>query len=621
MRWTYVVRNTGDVTLAALTVTDDDPGVTVSCLNESTNAPVTILGPSQSVTCTAVGTVSSGEYVNVGTATGTPSNSQGDPTGDPDVTDSDESHYDGLMVDAAIEIEKSTCDAAGVCDDADVAPGPTLTAGSAVSWEILVRNVGTAALTGVSVTDSDESIVVDCQGETTLAASGQPNDSMTCTASGTAQVGQYANIGTATGEHTPSGQVVSDSDASHYNVPTAVTASIEIEKSTNGEDADTAPGPSIPEGEEVVWRYDVTNTGGVPLTSIEVTDDPLGTVCTGEQAALLDGPLDPNQTVTCVETGVATVGQYVNIGTVIASAATGIPDDLNTPEDESTETVTASDSSHYLGLGPVTIDIEKATCDAAGVCVDADSAPGPTLAVGSAVSWEYAVTNTGGVPLSNIVVSDSEDVGTITCPATSLPAAGNPGDSMTCTAAGLVVVGQYSNIGSASGTADDGSERTAFDSDPSHYFAQVATAAIVIEKRTNGLDTGAGPGPTLDVDSVVEWTYDVTNAGNVTLGSPFGNNELTVTDLGGPVGEAPQAVTVFCPEVSLDPQESMTCTASGTVIDGEYENSATATGQPVDANGLPIAGEPPVTATDSSHYTGGSPGGQGRRDWTGRNRS
>ena len=51
------------------------------------------------------------------------------------------------------------------------------------------------------------------------------------------------------------------------------SAGIHIEKSTNGQDADAAPGPTITVGGPVQWTYKVTNTGEVALSSIQVTDD------------------------------------------------------------------------------------------------------------------------------------------------------------------------------------------------------------------------------------------------------------------------------------------------------------------------------------------------------------
>ena len=54
---------------------------------------------------------------------------------------------------------------------------------------------------------------------------------------------------------------------------------VQIEKSTNGADADNPPGPFIPVTDEngnptpVTWTYVVTNTGNVTLSGIDVTDD------------------------------------------------------------------------------------------------------------------------------------------------------------------------------------------------------------------------------------------------------------------------------------------------------------------------------------------------------------
>ena len=82
-------------------------------------------------------------------------------------------------------------------------------------------------------------------------------------------------------------------------------AAIDIEKWVNGEDADEAPGPSIPVGAPVKWTYNVTNNGFVPLYGVIVADDKLGTIC--KIAALA-----PGETQTCEKTGTAIEGPYVN---------------------------------------------------------------------------------------------------------------------------------------------------------------------------------------------------------------------------------------------------------------------------------------------------------------------
>ena len=106
---------------------------------------------------------------------------------------------------------------------------------------------------------------------------------------------------------------------------------VKIKKSTNGDDADSAPGPSITVGSPVTWRYVVANTGTISLTGIVVADDRGVSVnCSGQTT------LPAGQTMTCTGSGVATLGQYANIGKVTAASASGPVDD--------------TDSSHYLGV-------------------------------------------------------------------------------------------------------------------------------------------------------------------------------------------------------------------------------------------------------------------------------
>ena len=307
--WTYVVTNTGNTVLSDVEVTDDQ-GVEVSC-------PKTTLEPGESMTCQASGVavVQDECYCNVGIVVGVP------PEGD-DVTDSDPSHYcaePGGEVNPAIDIEKLTNDV-----QSDVAPGETLIVGSNVQWEYEVTNTGNVKLTGVTVSD-DQGVSVTCP-KTML----EPGEMMTCTANGTAEEGQYANIGTATG--TPLGGTspnddVSDTDPSHYfgELP---PPGVDIEKATNGFDADDPPGPTLEEGDAVTWTYVVTNTGQLPLTNVTVTDDQ------GVAVSCPKTSLNVGESMTCTAAGTAEVGQYANVGTVNAGSAGG--------------PVSDSDPSHYF---------------------------------------------------------------------------------------------------------------------------------------------------------------------------------------------------------------------------------------------------------------------------------
>jgi hypothetical protein len=107
---------------------------------------------------------------------------------------------------------------------------------------------------------------------------------------------------------------------------------IRVEKSTNGEDADEAPGPKVLVGSTVTWQYVVTNTGNVPLTNVVVTDDKVGAITCGKTT------LAVGESMTCTATGTATLGQYTNVATATANWASGVVSD--------------TDVSHYLGEAP-----------------------------------------------------------------------------------------------------------------------------------------------------------------------------------------------------------------------------------------------------------------------------
>ncbi|HET9369474.1 MAG TPA: hypothetical protein VFO19_04480 [Vicinamibacterales bacterium] len=223
-----------------------------------------------------------------------------------------------------------------------------------------------------------------------------------------------------------------------------VGPAIDIEKLTNNEDADVAPGPRIPLGNTVTWSYVVKNIGTVNLTAVNVVDD-RGVVVSCAQTALSAGA-----SMTCTGTGIATaLGPYQNLGTATAQWSTSA----------GSGTVTDSDPSHYLGVSPITI--EKLTNGE-----EADTAPGPSIAVGSPVTWEYRLTNISTSPLTSVSVSDDRGVA-VSCSQTSL----GPGATMTCTGSGQAVLGQYSNIGTVTANwSAGGFSGTATASDPSHYL-------------------------------------------------------------------------------------------------------------------------------------------------------
>ncbi|MGA7149009.1 MAG: SdrD B-like domain-containing protein, partial [Microbacterium sp.] len=376
------------------------------------------------------------------------------------------------------------------------------------------------------------------------------------------------------------------------------TPGIDIEKATNAQDADTAPGPNVTVGDEVRWTYVVTNTGGVDLTGVTVTDDQIdaGDIdCAGTGSNIIPGPLAPGASVTCVAMGTATAGQYENLGSVVGSDPTGV-------------LVDDEDPSHYFGIDP-SVDIEKATNGQ-----DADTPTGPLVTVGDAVRWTYVVTNTGSVPLTNVtVVDDLVAAAEIDCDDTGSNVIAGPlasGESFTCVAEGTAVSGQYANRGAVTGTAPsttdvDGNTvagAVVADEDPSHYFG--IEPSVDIEKSTNGQDADTPTGPLVTVGDALQWTYVVTNNGNVAL------TDVTVTD------DRVAAADIDCSATGsnvvpgpLAPGASFTCVATGEAVLGQYENLGAVTGigpATTDIDGDTVPGVE-VDDEDPSHYFGVEP--------------
>jgi hypothetical protein len=236
-------------------------------------------------------------------------------------------------------------------------------------------------------------------------------------------------------------------DSSHYF---GAVTEIQLQKRTNGLDADGTPGPYILVGDPVIWTYAVTNTGNVTLTLVTVSDDTLGAItCPNDE-------LTPQEAMTCSANGTASSGQYANLGTVSGTPPGGLAQ------------VSNDDPSHYFGT-QAAVELEKRTDG-----LDADTPPGPTLLEGNVVIWTYIVTNTGNVTLVDIQVEDDKGV-SVTCPSDTLEA----GESLTCSGQGVVLLGQYQNLGQVQAYAP-ATDLLVSDQDASHYFGVVGEFEVFL---------------------------------------------------------------------------------------------------------------------------------------------
>ncbi|MBZ9847267.1 hypothetical protein LB565_04590 [Mesorhizobium sp. CA14] len=254
------------------------------------------------------------------------------------------------------------------------------------------------------------------------------------------------------------------------------------------------------------------------------------------------------------------------------------------------------------------IAIDKVTVDGAV------SGDGLTVLANDAISWQYTVTNIGNVALSNVVVTDNQNVAVSAVQGVdnqvgSGDASHNVGDVNNnglldvgevwkFTGSGQAVIGDYSNIGSVSASANG---TTVTDTDDSSYFG--ADPEVAINKVT--VDGGTkGDGLNILSGEAISWEYTVTNIGNVALSG------VTVTD--SDAGVAPVAVLGADnihnigdtnDDGKLDLGEAWVYTASGVAGTGSYSNIGTASGSFTDD----ASHTGTDTATDGSSYFGADP--------------
>ena len=180
----------------------------------------------------------------------------------------------------AINIVKSTNG-----QDANTTTGPLLVVGNTATFTYVVTNTGTTSLATVVVRDDNGTSGNTADDFSPTLQSGDTNsngrldttETWTYQATRTVTAGQYTNIASvtanpvdATGADIAGLADVTDSDPSNH---LGITTGMNIVKSTNGQDANTATGPMIAVGGTATFTYVVTNTGTVALGTVVVRDD------------------------------------------------------------------------------------------------------------------------------------------------------------------------------------------------------------------------------------------------------------------------------------------------------------------------------------------------------------
>ena len=182
-------------------------------------------------------------------------------------------------------------------------------------------------------------------------------------------------------------------------------------------------------------------------------------------------------------------------------------------------------------------------------------------AAGDTIDYSYEVTDTGNSALTDVAATDSL-IGSVNCPSSTLAIGG----SETCTASYTVTqadvdAGQVYNNSYAT-ALDSQSQPLVSGSSSVTVLAAYATSTLSVVKSTTSTGYGAA-------GDTIPYSYVVKNTGTTT------ESNIGVTDN--------KVATVTCPDSSLAPGASKTCTGTYTVTQadvdaGSVTNSAEATG-------------------------------------------
>ena len=293
--YTFLVTNTGNVTMDAIAVTD--PNATgITC-------PATSLEPGASMNCTGTHTVTqadmnSGRVTNTATVAATP------PGGAPITpVPSNEVDIPGDRTPALTIVKNSTTTS-------------ITTIGQVVPYTFTVTNAGNVTITAIAVTDAkigavtcpatslDAGAVTICTGNYTVT--GADIDS-----------GHVENTASVTGTPPPGSPQLPPTPPSTKDIPAVKSPALTIVKSTTTTSITTV-------GQVIPYTFLVTNTGNTTINAIVVSDPKIPTVtCPATTlAAAATMTCSGNYTVTQAD---ITAGQLTNTASVTGTPAGGTP--------------------------------------------------------------------------------------------------------------------------------------------------------------------------------------------------------------------------------------------------------------------------------------------------------
>ena len=299
-------------------------------------------------------------------------------------------------------------------------------------------------------------------------------------------------------------------------------------------------------GDPITWTYVIENTGGVTLTDISVTDDPVQTIDCGG-VTMLDPEDDP---LTCTATGTAEEGQYENTATVTATVGS-IPEGVGRQllGEEELPTVEDSDPSHYFG-------------SALRITKTPDS---QTVNPGQTASFNISLRNEGGDTITDIAVDDPLTTDCIRAAGVIPDLAPGGNFSYACQTEPLTL--GFTNEATASGLIFDEEEVEAADT------AEVVVSAVIgISKMPETQQINAG--------ETASFSITIENLGGSTLTNVVVEDPLTPDCIRGIEGEGGVIETV----PDLEPEETYTYACETDELFADLTNVATASADGVSPN-------------------------------------
>ncbi len=584
--YVFTVKNTGNVTLTDVTVTD--PLVTVS------GSPIPSLAPgaTDSTTFTATYTLTQAD-INAGTRPNTATVAGDPPTGAPITAIGSETKT--LSSAPALTLLKDGTLNDGGDGRADV--------GDTITYAFTVTNTGNVTLSDVKVTDP----LVSVSGGPIVTLAPGAIDTTTFTATYTLtqadiDAGTRANTATVVGT-APGGTTDAVTNTGTNNEPLTGAPAVSIAKAATLDDTVVAPSGRADVGDAINYVFTVTNTGNVTLTNVKVTDPLIPALATAPActiASLAPGASSNACTgsYTLVQTDV-NLGLRANTASVAGKPPTGAD-------------VTDSDTATTpLGAAPGVTIAKAATLD------DTIVNPSARADVGDKINYIFTVTNTGNVTLTNVKVTDPLIPALSTNPTCTIATLAPAATSAACTGSYVLTqtdinAATVDNTATVTATPPTGPDLT----NTSSVSTPLGAAPALTITKAGTLDIAVvAPTTRPDIGDKINYVFTVTNTGNVTLTNvqvtdPLipalaGNAACTIAAL------APGAVDTACTGTYLLTQADLN---AGTRANTATVSGAPPTGPPVTNTGsanTPITSAPAIAVVKIGTL---NDGGDGRAD-------